>query len=420
MYRPDRESAAPDILRDRQLARLNDLLSRVLPQNAFYRKRFGGLRPPISWDEFHALPFTTKADLVADQESAPPLGTIATYSPEHYITYHQTSGTTGRPLAILDTQESWDWWSECWHYVYAAAGVDRRDRIFFAFSFGPFIGFWSAHAAARVLGAMTIPGGGLDSKARLQLLHRTAATVLMCTPTYALHLADVARAEGMPIRESAIRVTLHAGEPGASIPSVRARIDEAWGARSFDHAGATEVGAHAFACELREGLHVNEAEFIAEVLDPVTLRPCAEGTRGELVITNLGRAGWPAIRYRTGDVVEVGTRGCTCGRTFLTLPGGITGRTDDLIILRGVNVFPSAVEAIVRTFEVEEFRMLRTRRGALDELTVEVEASDAVAERLAEALRDRLAVRIPTRAVSAGSLPRWELKAKRLVDARGE
>lgn len=420
MYRPDRESAAPDILRDRQLARLNDLLSRVLPQNTFYRKRFGGLRPPISWDEFHALPFTTKADLVADQESAPPLGTIATYSPEHYITYHQTSGTTGRPLAILDTQESWDWWSECWHYVYAAAGVDRRDRIFFAFSFGPFIGFWSAHAAARVLGAMTIPGGGLDSKARLQLLHRSAATVLMCTPTYALHLADVARAEGMPIRESAIRVTLHAGEPGASIPSVRARIDEAWGARSFDHAGATEVGAHAFACELREGLHVNEAEFIAEVLDPVTLRPCAEGTRGELVITNLGRAGWPVIRYRTGDVVEVGTRGCTCGRTFLTLPGGITGRTDDLIILRGVNVFPSAVEAIVRTFEVEEFRMLRTRRGALDELTVEVEASDAVAERLAEALRDRLAVRIPTRAVSAGSLPRWELKAKRLVDARGE
>jgi len=255
---------------------------------------------PISWAEFHTLPFTTKADLVADQAASPPLGAIATYSPEQYVTYHQTSGTRGRSLAILDTQESWDWWAECWQYVYAAAGVTARDRIFFAFSFGPFIGFWSAYAAARRLGAMTIPGGGLDSKVRLQLLRNTEATVLMCTPTYALRLAEVARAEGLSIRDSAVRVAIHAGEPGASIPSVRSRIEEAWGARAFDHAGGTEVGAYGFSCDAREGLHVNEAEFIAEVLDPVTGRPCVEGAAGELVITNLGRAGWPSIRYRTG------------------------------------------------------------------------------------------------------------------------
>ena len=420
MYRPDLEAAPPDVIRDRQLARLNDLLSRILPQNAYYARRLGALRPPISWGEFRALSFTTKADLVADQKTSPPLGTIATYSPEQYVTYHQTSGTTGRSLAILDTQESWDWWAECWQYVYAAAGVTARDRIFFAFSFGPFIGFWSAYAAARHLGAMTIPGGGLDSKTRLQLLRNTQATVLVSTPTYALRLAEVARAEGLSVRDSAIRVTIHAGEPGASIPSVRSRIEEAWGARSFDHAGGTEVGAYGFSCDAREGIHVNEAEFIAEVLDPVTGQPCADGAAGELVITNLGRAGWPVIRYRTGDVVSVGTRACRCGRTFLTFPGGIIGRTDDLIILRGVNVYPSAIEAIVRTFEIDEFRMVRTRNGALDELTVEVEASDLVAEHLAIAFRDRLAVRIPTRTVPAGSLPRWELKAKRVVDARGQ
>lgn len=418
MYRPDLEAAPPDVIRDRQLARLNALLSRIFPQNVFYARKLRTLRPPISWAEFQALPFTTKTDLVADQETSPPFGTIATYPPGHYVTYHHTSGTTGRSLVVLDTEESWDWWAECWQYVYGAAGVTARDRIFFAFSFGPFIGFWSAHAAARRMGAMIIPGGGLDSKTRLQLLRHMDATVLLCTPTYALRLADVARAEGLSLRDGSVRVTIHAGEPGASIPSVRSRIEDSFGARCFDHAGGTEVGAYGFSCDMREGIHVNEAEFIAEVIDPATGHPCSEGERGELVVTNLGRAGWPVIRYRTGDLVVVGTRACACGRTFLTFPGGIIGRADDLIILRGVNIYPSAIEAIVRTFNVDEFRMVRTRNGALDELIVEIEASEVVASGLAAAFRERLAVRIPTRVVPSGTLPRWELKAKRLVDLR--
>jgi phenylacetate-CoA ligase len=418
VYRPDIETAAPEAIRDAQLARLNSLLSDILPHNRFYARRLGVVCPPISWSEFQQFPFTTKADLVADQEASPPLGTIATYSAAEYIAYHQTSGTTGRPLVVLDTPESWEWWAECWQYVYAAAGVHAGDRIFFAFSFGPFIGFWSAHAGARRLGALTIPGGGLDSKGRLQLLKSSDATVLVCTPTYALRLAEVAALEGVSIRDSAVRVTIHAGEPGASIPAVRARIENAWGAHAFDHPGGTEVGAYGFSCSTGEGVHVNEAEFIAEVLDSSAGRPCSEGERGELVITNLGRAGWPAIRYRTGDVVVVGNRSCECGRTFLTLPGGIVGRTDDLMVVKGVNVYPSALEAIVRTFDVDEFRIVRTRNGSLEEVTIEVEATDAVAEKLARALRERLAVRIGTRAVPAGSLPRWELKAKRLVDLR--
>jgi phenylacetate-CoA ligase len=418
MHRPDLETASPERLRATQLARLNELLPRILPDNRFYANRFGAVHLPLSWDAFFDLAFTTKADLVADQAGCPPLGSIATFSSEQYVTYHQTSGTTGQPLMVLDTAESWTWWTECWRYVYAAAGVTARDRIFFAFSFGPFIGFWSAYEAARRLGAMTVPAGGLDSKARLQLLMKADATVLVCTPTYALRLAEVARVEGVQIGGSSVRVTIHAGEPGASIPAVRSRIENAWAAQCYDHAGATEIGAYGFSCSARQGLHVNEAEFIVEVLDPVTGRACADGERGELVLTNLGRAGWPAIRYRTGDVVVAGGRACPCGRTFLMLPGGLVGRTDDLIVLRGVNVYPSAVEAIVRTLDIDEFRMIRTRSGALEELVVEVEADEAAARQLADAFHQRLAVRIATRAVPAGSLPRWELKANRLVDAR--
>lgn len=418
MYRPDLEAAPPEAIRNRQLTRVNELVAHLLPRNRFYAAKLGALDLPMSWDGFQSLPFTTKAELVADQAAPPSLGTIATYPLDDYVAHHQTSGTTGRPLVILDTAESWDWWADCWQYVYHAAGVTSRDRIFFAFSFGPFIGFWSAHAAARRLGAMTIPGGGMDSKTRLQLLRASAATVLLCTPTYALRLAEVARAEGLSLRDMGVRVTIHAGEPGASIPSVRALIEGSWGARCFDHAGGTEVGAYGYSCRERAGLHLNEAEFVGEVLDPMTGRPVLDGERGELVITNLGRPGWPVIRYRTGDLVRLGKRGCACGRTFLMLPEGIIGRVDDMIVLRGVNIYPAAIESVVRTFEVDEFRLVRTRNGALEELTVEVEARGDVAEGLASALHQRLGIRIPTRAVAPDSLPRFELKAKRIVDLR--
>lgn len=418
LYRPDLETLAPDRLRERQLARLNDLLGEILPANRFYARKFGPLSAPIDWAAFARLPFTTKPELVADQDSHPPLGTIATHSIDRYVVHHQTSGTSGRPMFVLDTEASWRWWAECWQYVYAAAGVTARDRIFFAFSFGPFIGLWAAHAAARQLGAMTIPAGGMDSRARLAMLCATKPTVLLSTPTYALRLAEVARAEGIDLRSCGVRVTIHAGEPGASIPSIRARIEDAWGASAFDHAGATEVGAFALPCETKAALHLNEAEFIVEVLDPATGVPTPPGERGELVVTNLGRGGWPVIRYRTGDLVTMGTRRCECGRSFLSLPGGVIGRVDDLMIVRGVNVYPSAIEAIVRQFDVDEFRMVRTTSRDMEEVIVELEARDADVDRVADALRAQIGVRIPVRRVEAGALPRFELKAKRVVDRR--
>jgi phenylacetate-CoA ligase len=320
-------------------------------------------------------------------------------------------------MAVLDTDESWAWWARCWQEVYGAAGVTAADRILFAFGFGPFIGFWSAFAGARALGALTIPTGGMDAKQRLRLMADTGATVLISTVTYALRLAEVAREEGIDLRALDVRRTIHAGEAGASIPSVRARVEEAFGAQCFDQPGATEVGAFGFSCSARDGVHVNEAEFVPEIVDAAGA-PVPQGAAGELVITNLGRPGWPVIRYRTGDLVVNGGRGCACGRTYLKLPGGIVGRSDDLMIVRGVNVFPTAVEAIVRGFDVGEFRMVRLRRGDLEELRVDAETGEETARALAEELRLRLSVRIETRAVPPGSLPRFELKARRVVDER--
>src|SRR5438094_4753500 len=221
---------------------------------------------------------------------------------------------------------------------------------------------------------MVLPGGGQDSPTRLAWMEKLGATALVCTPSYALHLLEVAGQRGMDLRKLGVRTTVHAGEPGAGIPAVRARIEEAWAARAFDHAGMTEMGAYGFECARQAGLHVNESEFIAEVIDPVSGAPAQEG---ELVLTNLGRAGSPAIRYRTGDRVRVANAPCACGRTFLRLAGGILGRLDDMLIVRGVNVFPSAIEGIVRRFTaIEEFQVEVFRDGELDEVRVLVEVED--------------------------------------------
>ncbi len=365
---------------------------------------------------------TTKAELVADQAAEPPFGTNLTYPLERYVKLHQTSGTSGGvPLRWLDTEESWDWWARLWGHVYRGAGVGPGDRIFFAFSFGPFIGFWAAWEGARKVGALTLPGGGQQSVQRLATIRELGATVLLCTPTYALRLAEVAAEQGIDTAASTIRTTIHAGEPGASIPATRARIEAAWGARCFDHCGMTEIGATGFTCQEQSGVHLIESEFIFEVLDPSTLEPVPTGEQGELVITNLGRLGSPLIRYRSGDLVRFTPERCDCGRTFGRLPGGILGRVDDMLIVRGVNIFPSAIEDVVRQFtEVAEYRIELSRVREMAEVTVQIEPTSAdlagaLAERVAAALRTRIGLRMNVAAVPCGSLPRFEAKAKRVV-----
>jgi len=408
----------------RQLEKLSRMLEAELPCNAFYRCKLldKGFSSAASLSEFRKFPFTTKSDLVEDQSAHPPFGSALTFPVERYTRIHQTSGTTGKPIYWLDTEESWQWWSGCWKTIFEAAGAKPDDRIFFAFSFGPFIGFWSGWEGARKLGALAIPGGGQSTAQRLKAIVDYGATVLVCTPTYALHMGDEARKIGLDLaNKSQVRITIHAGEPGASIPSTRRRIEEIWGAKCYDHPGATEIGAYAFECETRHGgVHINEDEFIAEVIDPKSGEETKEGERGELVMTNLGRYGSPVIRYRTGDLVEPSFQPCACGRAFMLLRGGVLGRADDMIVVRGVNVFPSAIENIMREFtEIEEFKIETFVRAELRELKLIIEprtdcaSAVALKDLVARRFRERLGLRPEVEDVAPGTLPRFELKARR-------
>src|SRR5438876_6587496 len=413
------ETASRSLIEAHQLARLQLGLSRMLPANRFYQEKLAGKEHPSleRMADLTLLPYTTKRELVVDQAAHPLFGSNLTYPLRDYIRLHQTSGTTGLPLKILDTQESWDWWGDSWKTVYQGSGVTRDDIVFLAFGFGPFIGFWSAYEGAKRLGALTVTGGGMDSLQRLRTMQEIGATVLVCTPSYALRLAEVAQEHGMDMRNSTVRVTIHAGEPGASIPATRQRIERAWGATAYDHAGMTEMGAFGFACSEQQGIHVNEGEFIAEVLDPQSGQPVKEGQAGELVLTNLGRWGSPAIRYRTGDLVRHGGYTCACGRTFLHLPGGVLGRADDMLIVRGVNVYPSALADVLHRFpQVTEYRVIVTREGSMDEIALQVECPDGLVSVIQEELHFALNLRIPIERVELGSLPRFELKARRVED----
>lgn len=394
------------------VSRFNEMRAILAERNRFYADRLKHA------DRFQDIPFTTKQQLVEDQANHPPFGTNLTFPVENYTRIHQTSGTAGRPILWLDTPESWDWWLRCWAEVFKGAGVGRADRVYVAFSFGPFIGFWTAFEAAQRIGLMSISGGGQSTEQRLQsILHRDA-TVLVCTPTYALRLADAAREQGIDMSRSAIRTTIHAGEPGASITETRKRIQESFGAKTFDHVGMTEMGAYGFECEEQSGLHINEDEFIAEMIDPATEAEIEDGQKGELVLTNLGRVGMPLIRYRTGDLGVISREPCACGRRGARLVGGVLGRADDMITIRGINVFPSAVENIVRRYpEIVEFAIEVYRHREMHELGLKVEitgAPNGVIDRLAQAFSNDLRIRASIEHVADGSLPRFELKSRRL------
>jgi phenylacetate-CoA ligase len=419
------ETMGREALREIQLKKFQLLMEQVLASNDFYRHKFsqtglasaGDIR---TLEDMRQLPFTVKQELSADQEKTPPYGTNLTFDRGQYTRIHQTSGTTGEPLRWLDTDDSWNWWGRCWATVFRAAGVVPQDRVFFAFSFGPFIGFWSAYEGAHQIGALSIPGGGMSSYQRINAILTHDVSVLVCTPTYALHLAEVAEEHGIDIRNSNVRITIQAGEPGASLPGTKARIEEAWGARCYDHAGATEVGAWGFECQSQNGLHLNEGEFIIEVIDPDTELAADEG---ELVITNLGRVGMPIIRYRTGDRAKLLKTPCECGRSYWRLDGGVVGRIDDVFIVRGINVFPSAIENIVRRFpEAGEFAVDIFRRRILDEIEVRIEVRDtdpdAFSSVVADEIRNNLGIRVQVIPVPFGTLPRFDLKAKRFTDHR--
>ena len=372
---------------------IRSLLDAILPANRFYARKAGA--------DF----FTTKQELIDDQAAHPPYGTNLTFPLERYTRFCQTSGTSGQHLHWLDTNESWNWMLGNWDRVYQAAGITARDNIFFAFSFGPFLGFWTAFEAATRMGALAIPGGGMRTSVRLHTILDTQATVLCCTPTYAIRLAEGAAEAHVDLQKSHVRRIIVAGEPGGSIPSTRAHIEKLWpGAAVVDHHGMTETGPVSYGCPVRPNvLHVIESSYVAEAID------------GELILTNLGRIGSPLIRYRTGDLVRAVRGTCACGTTDLALEGGILGRTDDMVVVRGVNIYPTAVEEVLRAEGVSEYRVeVRTER-ALTQLHIQVEAESAVASQLEAALTNAFSLRIPVSIVENGALPRFEAKAKRWI-----
>ena len=461
-------------LRASQLEQLRSLVSELFPANSFYTRKLenAGITFDVaSLEDFSArFPFTTKQELVADQLSHPPFGTNLTYPLASYTRFHQTSGTTGTPLRWLDTPESWDWLVENWTQVFRAAGVQAGDRVCFAFSFGPFIGFWLAFQAAERLGCLCLPTGGMSSVARVQTILDNAATVLCSTPTYAMRLGEVAAEAGMDLKRSKVRVIIVAGEPGGSIPATRARIEQLWpGARVCDHHGMTEVGPVTYECPAQPGvLHVIESGYYAEIIEPSSGKPVQPGQPGELVLTPLGRVASPLLRYRTGDLVKPVAAGilpasepgilpggtglggscgvgassagpggkmppspagrmtaatpCACGSHALALAGGILGRVDDMVVVRGVNIYPSAVEDVIRSVGgVAEYQAHVTARGPLTELAVTIEPESGYADapalvaKLERAFDSAFSLRLPVTLAAPGSLPRFEMKAKRWV-----
>lgn len=409
-------------LAQQQLAALNRLIAEIAPTNRFYRGRLAaadGLAGFASLADFRArMPFTTKEELARDQLANPPHGSTLTHPLETYTRFHQTSGTAGRPIVWLDTSESWQWVLENWKIVWQKAGATPGDAAFFAFSFGPFLGFWAAFDSAVQLGLRAIPAGGLSSSERLRFLLARRPRFLCCTPTYALRLAEVARQESIDLRDSGLERIMVAGEPGGSVPAIRARIEQSWpGARVVDHHGMTEIGPVSYGVPAEPTvLRLLHQSYLCEVLKPASNEPTPRGENGELVLTTLGRAACPLLRYRTGDLVrpvEISGE----DPTAFALAGGILGRVDDMVIVRGVNLYPAAVDAAIRAVAgVRDYQVEIDQRGTLPKVTVRFEAAndtrDPSAE-LAKHLRATFQMRIEVEKLAAGVLPVFELKARR-------
>jgi phenylacetate-CoA ligase len=431
---PEIETASPETLRSLQAERLREQVAHAYANSPFYRRKLdaAGVKPAEirTLDDLARLPFTTKDELKQDQAEHPLWGTLLAVPFEQCLRLHMTSATTGRPLAFLDTQQDWYGFYHSYARSLWAFGVRPADMVMAAFSYGPWIGYWSGFHAAQDLGCLVFPAGGLSTDQRIDALLAYPITVLGCTPSYALFLAEQAQRKGIDLaRQTKIRITWHTGEPGASIPPTKARIEAAFGAQAFDLPGLTEIAAWGFECDARAGLtHVHEDYCYPEVLDEHE-RPVGPGERGELVFTSLYRRAMPLLRYRTRDVVQRADRPCPCGRTLVAFAGGVLARLDDMKKVRGIIVYPGRVEEIVRGHRgVDEFQIVFRRLEGLDDILVRIDPAPSVVsgERqslqraLAEDLQLGLGIRVSVELTEPGGLPRWDHKAKRVRDERSE
>lgn len=434
-WNPRHETMPREELEALQVRKLRSLLSWAGARVPFHAKRFAeaGVTPDAveTLDDLRRLPFMTRDEWMEGQLEHPPFGPILAAPEEVAIRYHMTSGTTGRtPIRVLDSLKDWEWIAEMWCYGLWGFGVRPADRVFVAFGYATFIGFWGLHYASEKMGCLTLPGGAMTTEQRVKTIVDMGATVVASTPTYALRMAQEARSLGIDLAGGPVQRLILSGEPAGSIPATKKLIEEQWGAKAGDTAGMTELGTiMIFECDRQPGgTHIIEDHFIEEVVDPESGEPVPYGEMGERVVTSFGRGFIPVIRYRTRDLVaKVPADVCPCGRTFDLYEGGIRGRVDDMKLVRGTNVYPRAVEAIVRERpEIDEFQIhLYTAEGIRDEIEVLVEIPDPAADAdriLADLARDLAeaheGLRFGVRRVEAGTLPRFELKAKRVLDER--
>src|SRR6266566_5303790 len=384
-------------------------------------------------DDLRRIPLMTREEWMQGQLEEPPFGTNVAAAKDAAIRYHMTSGTTGKtPIRVLDGMRDWEWIAEMWCYGLWGFGIRPEDITYFAFGYGSFIGFWGAHYGVEKIGSLVIPGGAQTSEGRVKQIIEMGATTVFSTPTYALTLWQKAREMGIDLaKESRVNKVICSGEPAGSIPAVKRQLEEAWGAKCGDTAGMTELGTiMIFECSHQPGgTHIIEDHFIEEVLSPDGDEPVGYGELGERVVTSFGRGFIPAIRYRTKDMVmKVPASTCSCGRTWDLYDGGIRGRWDDMKLIRGTNVYPRAVEAIVREYPaIDEFKIYIWRKDDIqDEITINLEIKPGyeaewpeLGKKLAKDLSNaHEGLRFNIERMDHGYLPRFELKAKRLVDAR--
>ena len=434
-WNPRHETMPRDELDALQLHKLRRTLEWAVAQVPYHSKRLNDAGVSAdslnSLDDLRRVPFMTRSEWMDAQLESPPYGAILAAPEEAAVRYHMTSGTTGRtPIRVLDGMKDWEWIAEMWCYGFWGFGVRPSDTVFFAFSYGTFVGFWGAHYACEKIGCLVLPGGNMTTEARVRQIVDMKATVVCSTPTYALRMAQEAGAMGIDLANSPVERLILSGEPAGSIPATKKLIEHQWGAKAADTAGMTELGTiMMFECDRQPGgTHIIEPHYIEEVIDPESGEPVPYGEQGERVVTSFGRGFIPVIRYRTRDlVVKVPADRCSCGRTLDLYEGGIVGRVDDMKLVRGTNIYPRAIEAIVREFEaIDEFQIhLYTADGIRDEIEVLVEIPDPAVD--ADGLVKKLAtdlseahegLRFGVRSVELESLPRFELKAKRLVDER--
>ncbi len=435
-WNPILETLPQEKLQALQLKKFRRMVEWAYNNSPFYRKLYqeAGLEPgDINvFEDIQKVPKIEKGMMIEVQQRDPfPYGDMMTVPLEQVTAFRQTSGTTGTPVYQADTWQDWEWWSESWCYILYAQGYRDTDRVFIPFGYNIFVAFWAGHYAAEKLGCEVVPGGVLNTQARILKMQELKCNAFMATPTYVLGMADTAINKlGIdPAKDLNIQKITCAGEPGASIPTTKKRMEEAWGAKVYDHIGATEIGAWSYECtEQPGGLHINEAFFLVEIEDMETGEIITEpGKDGKMVITALDRIAKPCIRFDSKDVIRWADHPCDCGRTFRLIDGGVVGRADDITKVKGVLLAPTAIEEVVRSIPElgDEYEVVVSKKGDIDNILLKVEilpGKEADQESILFRLKDQLRVKTnlgyKIEVHPHESLPRYEVKAKRFKDLR--